>query len=186
MNPNTLYLFTLFAFALLGTAFGYYFDDSDDDDDGFRIRLSNEDNETDNEMMEFNKRLDNAVDVINKEFNEKILPQIPVFRKAIKDAKKPEKISDQKWEEIKEKKLAKLRERLYNKLSAAHFRNYGNFITKAGNEDNDSMTQYGGKDIFEIPDEWYESKKATPTPTVEDLKKDILDDLVEEASVSKA
>lgn len=173
MNPNILYLYILSTFAIFSNVFGY-FSDSDSDGDGFRIRLG-EGNETDDEMRAFNKRLDNAVDVINETFKLKVEPTIPGLIKEIENSPKPAKLTADQWEQIKQEKIAKLRDRLYQKFSAKYFRDYGNFVTNFANKNSeDYMTNYGGKSIFDLSD-----------GEAEEIAHNVVNDMITEAGGSK-
>ena len=173
MNSNIFYLFFLSAFALLNNFFVQSFGLSDSDSDGFRLKLNEFDSKTDDEMDAFNRRLDDAVEVLNKKFEAEIVPQIPSLTEAIETAEKPKKLSEEKWNEIKEEKIKKLRERLYNKFSANYFRDYANFVTTEANEKiEDSMTKFGKKSIFDLSEE---SSK---------LAHDVANDLLAEAGAS--
>lgn len=129
----------------MGSAFAF---DSDSDSDGF---LAKEGFETEARMKEFNKSLDNAVDVVNKLYKE-ASKNVGKIKAEIDVKPKPSHLTDAKWAEIKENMKAKVEERLYKKISFKVFKDYGNFVTNKGSEDNDTMFNFGGKNIFDHPD----------------------------------
>lgn len=149
MKPTTLYLYTLLA--LLGGAFALY---SDSDSDEIPINLNGglEGFETEKAMREFNKSLDNAVDVVNELYKE-AAKDIDRLKAEIDAKPKPEKHTEAKWAEIKENMKAKVAERLYKKVSFSVFKDYGNFITDKASEDNYTMFDFGGpgKNMFDHP-----------------------------------
>lgn len=150
MKPTTLYLYTLLA--LLGGAFAF-FSDSDSDGDGIAVNLNGglDGFETEKKMRDFNNSLDNAVDVVNALYKE-AAKNVDSIKAEIDAAPKPAHLTEAKWAEIKENRKAKVEERLYKKVSFSVFKGYGNFITAKGSEDNDTMFNIGGKNVFEHPD----------------------------------
>lgn len=147
MNSKTLYmLFTLFGATLAS--------DFDSDSDGIRVTLMGDldGNQTDKEMRDFNKGLDNAVDVVNERYKQALKTEAPRLIAEIDAKPKPSKLTDAKWAEIKEQMKAKVNEKLYRKISYDLFKDYGNFVTRKGSEENDTMFQFGGKNIFDHPD----------------------------------
>lgn len=117
--------------------------------------------ETDRNMREFNKKLDSAVEVVNELYKlalEKATPVIKSRVEKLKTMKKPKKYTEEEWENFKNGYEQMLKDRLYRKISTKHFRDYGNFVTDLGSQNNDTMFKYGkdGKELFEYHEEWKE------------------------------
>ena len=184
MKPNTLYIYTISAFALLSSDFGGYFSDSDSDGENFRI-AGLDDNFTDNEMKAFNKGLDNSLDVINEAHKLALKRKEPELRRLIESKPKPEKLSAEKWEEIKQKMISNISAKLFKEISYKHFKGYGNFITDAGSMKNDTMTNYAGADMFEIPDSYYESKTKTESESANQVANELADKIVSEKTIAE-
>lgn len=181
MKLNTLYIYTISAFALLSSAFGY-FSDSDSDGDNLRIAAFDE-NLTDKEMKEFNRGLDNSLDVINEAHKLALKRKEPELRRMIESKPKPEKLSAEKWEEIKQKMISNISAKLLKEISYKHFKGYGNFVTDAGSMKNDTMTSYGGADMFEVPDSYYEARKKAESDSAIQVADEIAETLVSKETV---
>lgn len=143
MRPSNLYLYTLSAFLVFGKTLAVYHVYSDVEEsetdyesgtDSERLisimnREEGDPGHTDNEMYEFNKRMDKTVKRVNKIYDKEL-------------SKVEAQLKDMTDENRK-----KFTDRLYRKVSHSVFRDYGNFSTlKDGTFFGDMFTVPEGKE----------------------------------------